>query len=203
MNDISPLVIKNISKSYPLERSDSLKALKNLNITLRSGEIYGFLGQNGTGKTTTLKILLDLIRADSGSSTIFGHSTTKHIARSQVGFVPEEAGFYGFLTGIEMLKVCAQLLGISRSDQKNEMERIVSLVSLEQEVTKKIRTCSKGVRQRLSIAQTLLMNPRLLLLDEPTFGLDPVATIDLRDILINLKQQGVTIFLCSHLLTEA
>ena len=159
MNDISPLVIKNISKSYPLERSDSLKALKNLNITLRSGEIYGFLGQNGTGKTTTLKILLDLIRADSGSSTIFGHSTTKHIARSQVGFVLEEAGFYGFLTGIEMLKVCAQLLGISRSDQKNEMERIVSLVSLEQEVTKKIRTYSKGVRQRLSIAQALLMNP--------------------------------------------
>jgi ABC-2 type transport system ATP-binding protein len=134
---------------------------------------------------------------------IFGNRTTNHLARSVVGYVPEETGFYGHLTGREMLSVCAQLLGITHRERNKELDRVIETVSLEKESEKKIKTYSKGVRQRLSIAQALLKDPRLLLLDEPTSGLDPMGIISLRDLLLDLKKKGVTIFLCSHLLTEA
>ena len=177
--------------------------MKDLSLTLRQGEIYGFLGPNGAGKTTTLKITVDLIRADSGTVNIFGNRTTNLRARSAVGYVPEETGFYGHLTGRAMLSVCAQLLGITYRERYKELDRVIETVSLERESEKKINTYSKGVRQRLSIAQALLKDPRLLLLDEPTSGLDPMGTIGLRDLLLDLKKRGVTVFLCSHLLTEA
>jgi len=160
------------------------------------------LGPNGSGKTTVLKILLDLIRPDSGNASIFGIPHTNYLARGPVGYTPEEAGFFGFLNGREFLHICAQLIGGSKVERRNEVERVISVIALEDESERKIRTYSKGARQRLSIAQALLNSPGLLLLDEPTSGLDPIGINRLSKILNNLKSEGVTIFLCSHLLTE-
>lgn len=125
MNTGLLLQIRNLTKSYTISRSEKIEAVKDLSLTLRQGEIYGFLGPNGAGKTTTLKIIVDLIRADSGTVNIFGNRTTNHRARSAVGYVPEETGFYGHLTGRAMLSVCAQLLGITYRERYKELDRVI------------------------------------------------------------------------------
>ncbi|MCH7783161.1 ABC transporter ATP-binding protein [candidate division KSB1 bacterium] len=202
MNDSAPLTITGLRKTYRISRKDKIEALCGLDLTLKKGEIYGLLGPNGSGKTTVLKIILDLIRPDSGNASIFGIPHTNYLARKSVGYTPEEAGFFGFMKGKDFLKICAQLIGISKAENAREVARVISAISLETESERKIKTYSKGARQRLLIAQALLNNPGLLLLDEPTSGLDPIGINCLREILSNLKNEGVTIFLCSHLLTE-
>lgn len=202
MNDLSPLSVSNLKKTYKVKRSASITALAGLSLSLKKGEIYGLLGPNSAGKTTFLKIILDLVRQDSGSVSLFGVPNSHYDARKPVGYSPEETGFYGFLKCADFLHICAQLAGVEKSERTREVERVIELVSLQSESNQKISTCSKGVRQRLSIAQALLNKPKLLLLDEPTSGLDPIGINRLRDLLIDLKKQDVSIFFCSHLLTE-
>lgn len=202
MNDPAPLTLTGLRKTYKQDRKNKIEALRGLDLTLKKGEVYGLLGPNGSGKTTILKIILDLIRPDSGNASIFGIPHTNFLARGSVGYTPEETGFFEFLNGREFLNMCAQLTGGSKAERKNEVERVISVISLEAESGRKISTYSKGARQRLSIAQALMNNPELLLLDEPTSGLDPIGINRLSKLLNKLKSEGVTIFLCSHLLTE-
>jgi len=179
-----------------------VKALDNVSIQVDRGEIFALLGPNGAGKTTFLRILLSLARPTSGKATMLGAEIPNTAARSRVGFLPENHRFPSFLTGEHVLRFFGKLSGVPTPLLNQRIPVLLELVGMTQWRTMKVRTYSKGMLQRLGLAQAMINDPELLFLDEPTDGVDPVGRKEIRDVLRSLKDRGKTIFLNSHLLSE-
>lgn len=179
-----------------------VKAVDGLNLSVRQGETYSVVGPNGSGKTTTLKILLGLIFPTSGTATIFGKSIADLSVRERIGFLPEDAYLYDCFNGEELIDFYAGLFGHPKQRRRELTEELLSLVGMQANRRVPFRECSKGMRQRLALAQALVNDPELLILDEPTSGLDPAGRHQMTRLIQELKQRGKTILLCSHFLAE-
>ncbi len=177
-------------------------ALKDLNLCVRAGEVFGFLGPNGAGKTTTMNVLLGFVNATGGDARLFGVNVREPIARQRIGYLPELTYYYKFLTAEELLRFYARLFGIPRPEAERRIDALLKLVELEPARKRAIKTYSKGMQQRVGLAQALINNPDLLILDEPTSGLDPLGRMKVREIIQRLKSEGKTVFFSSHELGE-
>ncbi len=181
----------------------SVRAVNGLSLAIRQGEILGFLGTNGAGKTTTIKMLLGFFRPDEGRVTVQGGAPCEPAARRKIGYMPETAYYYPYLNVRELLSFYGGLCGMPKSAIRKRSEELIARVGLLDAGNRLLRTYSKGMLQRAGIAQALLHDPDLLILDEPFTGLDPLARIHFRDLILELRQQGKTIFFSSHELSEA
>jgi ABC-2 type transport system ATP-binding protein len=182
---------------------DKVRALDDLNLTIHRGEVFGLLGPNGSGKSTTIKLLLGLIFASRGSATVLGHPAGSTEINERLGFLPEESYLYRFLNGEETLNFYGRLFKIPRRELKRRVPALLDTVGLDVKSRKrKLREYSKGMARRIGLAQALINNPDLILLDEPTTGLDPIGTREMKDLILSLKAQGKTVLLCSHLLAD-
>jgi ABC-2 type transport system ATP-binding protein len=177
-------------------------AVRGLTLNVRCGEVFGFLGPNGAGKSTFVKMLLGLTKPTLGSALVLGQPIGDRETRRRVGFLPEHFRFYDWLTSEELLRVHGELCGLSRDRLRNNIRRMLDLVGLTQHTGKQLRDYSKGMLQRIGLAQALIHEPDLIFLDEPTSGLDPVGRRLVRDIIKAQKERGATVFLNSHLLSE-
>ena len=177
-------------------------AVTDLTLEVARGEVFGFLGPNGAGKTTTIKMLLGLCRPSSGTASVLGGSIRDLEVRRKLGFLPELFRFYEWLSGEEFLRFHGQLYGMTRSDLERRIPEVLALVGLEGREPDKLRTYSKGMQQRIGLAQAILNRPELVFLDEPTSALDPLGRREVREIISRLKLEGMTVFLNSHLLSE-
>lgn len=197
--------IQNVTKTYKLNKNKGgfLKAVDNVSLDIEEGEILGLLGANGAGKTTLIKLILDLIKADSGTITIDGYEVAKHREKAlrEIGAIVEEPTLFGDFSGLENLRYFARLQNTPISEEK--IMSVVRLVGLEDRINSKFKSYSLGMRQRLGIAQALIHSPKILILDEPTNGLDPSGIIEMRELFKNLKNElGITIIISSHILSE-
>lgn len=183
--------IEGVSQQY-----GSMTVLHDLNLCLGEGEVLGLFGHNGAGKTTSMKLILGLLQASRGRVQVLGRSPNDSVVRRQLGYLPENVTFYAQLSGRETLRHFARLKGAALG----QVDDLLEQVGLADAMQRRVKTYSKGMRQRLGLAQALLGTPRLLLLDEPTVGLDPIATQDLYQLVDRLRQQGTSIILCSHVL---
>lgn len=179
-----------------------VKAVDDLNLAVRKGETYSIVGPNGSGKTTTLKILLGLISPSTGTATIFGKSIADISVRERIGFLPEDAYLYDCFNGEELLDFYAKLFGYSSRKRRELIDELLSLVGMQANRRVPFRECSKGMRQRVALAQALVNDPDFLILDEPTSGLDPAGRHQMTRLILELKRRGKTILLCSHFLAE-
>jgi ABC-2 type transport system ATP-binding protein len=179
-----------------------VEVLKGLTLEVRRGETFGFLGPNGAGKTTTIKAITGLIRPDRGRISICGLPHDRLEARGRIGFMAESPYVYNHLTGREFLEFHAELLGLPRHQIAGRVDELLELVSMGGHAGRPMRTFSKGMLQRLSLAQALLGRPELLILDEPMSGLDPVGRRDVRDIILAEKERGTTVFFSSHIIPD-
>jgi ABC-2 type transport system ATP-binding protein len=177
-------------------------ALKNLDLTIEQGEVFGFLGPNGAGKTTTMNVLLGFVKPTSGAARIYGMDVTDTRSRQILGYLPELTYYYKFLTGRELLRFYAKLFDLPSVEAEQRIATLLKLVEIEQAADKPIRSYSKGMQQRIGLAQALINNPKLLVLDEPTSGLDPIGRMKVRAIIQRLKDEGKTVFFSSHELGE-
>jgi len=183
-------------------RQGSHAALDRLSLTVMPGTICGFLGPNGAGKTTTLHVLLGFIPPTAGSATLLGTDVRQSIARESIGYLPENPDLYGFLTGWELLAFAGRLFGIDRATLRQRSRTLLEETGLADDAGRRIATYSRGMKQRLGLAQALINDPQLLILDEPTGGLDPLARLDVRRILAARRAAGKTVFFSSHELSE-
>lgn len=194
--------VENLTKDF---RSGFLvkkiRALDNLNLTINQGETFGFLGPNGAGKTTTIKLLLGLIKPTKGRAWVFGKPTNNVLIKRRIGFLPESPYFYEYLTAWEFLIFVGQLTGM-KDAIKERVYNILKLVRLSEAKDVQLKNFSRGMLQRTGIAQALVHNPDLVILDEPMGGLDPIGRKEVRDVIISLKEQGKTIFFSSHILPD-
>jgi ABC-2 type transport system ATP-binding protein len=182
---------------------DKVRALDSLDLTIHRGEVFGLLGPNGSGKSTTIKLLLGLIFPTRGSARILGEPAGSTAINEKIGFLPEESYLYRFLNGEEILRFYGRLFKIDRRTLKKRVPELLDIVGLDAKARKrKLREYSKGMARRIGLAQALINNPELILLDEPTTGLDPIGTREMKDLILSLKQQGKTVLLCSHLLAD-
>ncbi len=179
-----------------------VRALDRLTLDVKQGETLAIIGPNGSGKTTTLKLLLGLIYPTSGSAAISDHSITTMQAREKVGYLPEEPYFYDCFTGEELLDYYGKLFGLTRGLRRSRVDELLSLVGLSERRKTPLREYSKGMRQRAGLAQALVNDPEVLILDEPTSGLDPEGAYQMRGLVRELRERGKTILLCSHFLAQ-
>lgn len=177
-------------------------ALQGLDLEVRAGEVFGFLGPNGAGKTTTMNVLLGFVPPTSGSASLFGFDVRQPIARQRIGYLPELTYYYKFLTAEEILRFYAKIFGLTAGEADRRIEQLITLVELGQASKRPIKTYSKGMQQRVGLAQALINNPDLLILDEPTSGLDPLGRMKVREIIQRLKNEGKTVFFSSHEMGE-
>lgn len=177
-------------------------ALKDLNLKVNSGEVFGFLGPNGAGKTTTMNVLLGFVNPSSGSAHLFGVDVRQPIARQRIGYLPELTYYYKFLTAEEILRFYARIFKVPKSETERRVDQLLKLVELDHARKRPLKTYSKGMQQRVGLAQALINNPDLLILDEPTSGLDPLGRMKVREIIQRLKNEGKTVFFSSHELGE-
>jgi ABC-2 type transport system ATP-binding protein len=177
-------------------------AVDNLSFNVKAGEVYGLIGPNGSGKSTTMKVVLGLMAASKGSAKVFGLDSGDIRARNEIGFLPENPYFYKHLSGTETLKFYGKLCGLRGSELKDRIAELLKMVDLEDAAKRRLGGYSKGMLQRIGLAQSLIQNPRLVILDEPTAGVDPVGSRQIRDLILKLKEDGYTVFLCSHLLEQ-
>jgi len=195
---------RNLTKIYrDFWGRDKVRALDDLNLTIHRGEVFGLLGPNGSGKSTTIKLLLGLIFASRGSASVLGAPAGSTQINEKIGFLPEESYLYRFLNGEEILKFYGRLFKIPRKELNRRVPELLDIVGLDAKARKrKLREYSKGMARRIGLAQALINNPEIILLDEPTTGLDPIGTREMKDLIISLKEQGKTVLLCSHLLAD-
>ncbi|MGQ0810789.1 MAG: ABC transporter ATP-binding protein [Nitrospiraceae bacterium] len=179
-----------------------VQALCGLSLSVQRGEIYGFLGPNGSGKTTTLKILLGLMGATGGSAEVLGEPVGDVRTRRKVGFLPEAPYFYDYLTAEEFLVFYGQLAGLSRGEINRRVVGLLETVGMTEARTRQLRTFSKGMLQRVGLAQALIHDPELVILDEPMSGLDPIGRKQIRDVILSLRDQGKTVFFSSHIIPD-
>jgi ABC-2 type transport system ATP-binding protein len=178
-------------------------ALKPLHLQVEEGEVFGFLGPNGAGKTTTLKMLMGLVYPTSGSARILGGDISEPAVRAQIGFLPEHPYFYDYLTGRELLEYYGRLSGMPSTGRSEKVSEMLSLVGLADAGDLQLRKYSKGMLQRVGIAQAILHDPKVVFLDEPMSGLDPMGRREVRDLMEQLKKQGKTVFFSTHILSDA
>ncbi len=201
----SVVEIKSLTKDYEIGflRKRSVRALDCLSLTVNQGEIFGFLGANGAGKTTTLKLLMRLIFPTRGSARILDHDIAEVSMHSFIGYLPENPYFYDYLTALEFLNFCGQIFGFSKIDRNNRAKQLLSRVKLdENKWNTQLRKFSKGMLQRVGLAQALINDPAVVFLDEPMSGLDPIGRREVRDLIATLRQEGKTVFMCSHILSD-
>jgi ABC-2 type transport system ATP-binding protein len=179
-----------------------LRAVDGVSIRIMPGEVYGLIGPNGSGKSTTMKALLGLVAPTAGQCAIFGKDSLKVDSRNDVGFLPENPYFYKHLSGGETLRFYGKLCGLAGKELEHRVSELLSLVDLENARDRRIGGYSKGMLQRIGLAQALIQEPRLIILDEPTAGVDPVGSRQIRDLILKLRERGITVFLCSHLLEQ-
>lgn len=177
--------------------------LDRLDLEIQSSEVFAFLGPNGAGKTTTIKLLTRLLKPTSGNAWIWGHSIRSKEAMHSVGFMPEQPNFYGYLTGREFLDFMGQIFRIPSGERKKKIDFLLEKVGLTHAGDRAVRTYSRGMLQRLGMAQALLNDPEILILDEPMSALDPIGRREFRDLILELKTQGKTVFFSSHILSDA
>ena len=197
------IAVEGLTKVFPVPfHRQSIVAVRDLNLRIEAGEVYGLLGPNGSGKSTTLKIILGLVSPTRGRTKIFGRDSSLVQSREAVGFLPENPYFYKFLTGEETLRFFGKLCRLNGSRLKDRVRELLELVGLTNARDQRLRTYSKGMLQRIGLAQALINEPELVVLDEPTAGVDPAGSRDIRNIIVDLKQRGVTVLLSSHLLGQ-
>jgi ABC-2 type transport system ATP-binding protein len=195
--------VENIVKDFrPGFGLRTKRVLHGITLDVNDGEIFGFVGPNGAGKTTTLKVLMGLIRATSGEATILGHSVNETAFRSEIGFLPENPYFYSHLTGREILGFFAKLSGVARSRRKQRIGELLEWVGLDHAADVRLGAYSKGMLQRIGIAQALVHDPRVVFLDEPMSGLDPIGRVEIRDLVLRLRSEGKTVFMNTHILHD-
>lgn len=177
-------------------------AVRDLSLTVQTGEVYGLIGPNGSGKSTTMKAILGLLAPTVGKTTIFGKSSTEVESRRDVGFLPENPYFYKHLSGLETLLFYGRLCSMSGKELKDKAQEMLVLTGLEDAANRRVAGFSKGMLQRLGLAQALLHEPRLIILDEPTAGVDPAGSRKIRDLIMGFKENGITVLVTSHLLEQ-
>jgi ABC-2 type transport system ATP-binding protein len=194
---------RNLTKVYrDFWGRPKVQALKALDLQVYQGEIFGLLGPNGSGKTTTIKLLLGLLFSTEGDALIFGEPTTNVVKNERIGYLPEESYLYKFLNAEETLHFYGRLFKIPRSERAKRVDRLIDMVGLSAAKHRQLREYSKGMQRRIGLAQALINNPELILLDEPTSGLDPIGTAEIKDLIRDLRHQGKTIVLSGHLLAD-
>jgi ABC-2 type transport system ATP-binding protein len=195
--------IDNLQKKFRLGFIPKTRQiLKGITFSVSEGEIFGYLGPNGAGKTTTIKCLLDLIHPDAGTIEIFGRSHLSPRSRQTLGFLPENPYFYDYLTAAEFLAFTADLFGLDRMEKEERIARLLKLVGLERAAGLPLRKFSRGMLQRAGLAQALVNDPKLVILDEPLGGMDPIGRKEIRDIIVRFKGEGKTVFFTSHILQD-
>lgn len=197
------IVVRDVAKTFRLGlRLKKVEAVRGISLTVNRGEVFGFLGPNGAGKTTTIKMAMGLVRPTRGSIEILGGSMGDSETRNRIGYLPEHPYFHDYLTPVETLNFYGKLFGLSREERAKRIDELLERVGLNHARQRTLRKFSKGMLQRLGIAQALLNNPDLLVLDEPLSGLDPIGRKEIRDILVEQRAKGVTIFFSSHILSD-
>ena len=194
-----------LTKDFPVGfwRKRSKRVLDGLSLRVEPGEIFGLLGPNGAGKTTTLKILLRLIFPTSGTARILGKELQDVTTHARIGFLPENPSFYDYLTAAELLNYAGGLFGLGSSETRRRSARLLEEVGLAESRNLPLRKFSKGMLQRLGLAQSLINDPELVFLDEPMSGLDPLGRREVRDLILGLKEKGTTVFFSTHILSDA
>ncbi len=194
--------ISQLRKIFKGKKKTLVHALQDLNLTIPSGEVFGFIGPNGAGKSTTIKILTGQIKASSGTAQISGMKASNSRARISIGYLPENPSFYPFMTAREYLHFVGQVFKMPTNEIHSQTFRVLELLDLTQAADRPVKGFSKGMIQRLGLAQTLLHDPALYILDEPMSGLDPVGRALVKDVILALKQQGKTIFFSTHIIAD-
>lgn len=199
-----PIQTRGLSKTYRLGffMNKRVRALQGLDLTVQAGEVFGILGPNGAGKSTTLKILMNLVRATSGEAKLFGRPPEDRAARAWVGFLPENPSPYEYLTGREFVTLAGHLTALPRRELSQRVAEVLDAVGMTRSADLQIRRYSKGMVQRVALAQALVNRPKLLILDEPTSGLDPVGRRQIRDIVLREKERGTTVVFCTHIIPD-
>ena len=194
---------QNLTKVYrDFWGRQKVRALKALDLEIRKGEIFGLLGPNGSGKSTTIKLLLGLLFPTSGRALVFGKDATEVTKNERIGYLPEESYLYKYLTAEETLDFYGRLFDMPTNVRKERINSLIEKVGLTWAKRRQLKEYSKGMTRRIGLAQALINDPELILLDEPTSGLDPIGTREMKDMIIDLKEQGKTVVICSHLLAD-
>jgi ABC-2 type transport system ATP-binding protein len=200
-----PMILRTegLTKTFEVGlRRRRVHAVEDLTLSVNEGEIFGFVGPNGAGKTTTIKMLMGLIFPTSGSAFIFDAPIPSAASKARIGYLPEHPAFYEFLTGLEAMRFFARLSGVPAADRERRCGELLALVGLSEAADRQIRKYSKGMQQRLGIAQALVADPAFVVLDEPMSGLDPIGRKEVRDLIVELKRRGKTVFFSTHILPD-
>ncbi len=194
---------RNLTKDYrDFWGRQKVRALKALDLDVREGEIFGLLGPNGSGKTTTIKLILGLLFPTSGEALVFGKKASDVSKNERIGYLPEESYLYKFLNAEETLDFYGRLFDMTPAERKQRVEELINMVGLDWAKRRQLTEYSKGMTRRIGLAQALINDPELIVLDEPTTGLDPIGTREMKDLILKLKSEGKTVVMCSHLLAD-
>jgi ABC-2 type transport system ATP-binding protein len=197
------IAFKNLTRDFPIgQRGFKLRALEAINLEIPPRGIFGLLGPNGSGKSTAIKLILGLLKPSDGCCEVFGEPAGSLTSRKRIGYLPENPRFHNFLTGRELVRYFAVLSGMGKEAIREQTEKVINQVGMEQGADRKVKTYSKGMLQRIGLAQALVHDPDILVLDEPLSGLDPQGTSEVMDLLKAFGDKGKLIVICSHLLTR-
>lgn len=199
---MDPISINNLGKTYRGKRGKHVEALKQVSLSVTHGEVFGFVGPNGAGKSTTIKILVGLLQASCGEVFLCGQPVHDFSARKDVGYLPENPALYDFLTAEECLRFVGRTFGMDEAQLKQRSSEVLDLVNLSGAARRQVRSYSKGMVQRLAFAQTLIHDPQIYILDEPMSGLDPIGRALVKQIILDLKRRGKTIFFSTHITAD-